>query len=355
MLPKNLLHKLYYIIPFDEKLKKKEVNMMANIIKKSWLPLVFTIIVFSVIAGGVSIILSVEEKMTNRINENTYRIYIDQNDPDIYFTNEDLLSWLTKQNEYFTFYKNLPESASRLSYSNEKYSIYYMDNNEAYINEWNKENQFEKNGKNYFYFDHMEYEVVGYIDNYTSLVANIIPSLKKYPQEPVKGEYYIDAGKKSELLIQDLLTEIKKKNNEAKFIYEKLEKNWVTDLLDQRFALFIFIGTSVLLLVSGFTIIFSWVEKYKREMFVRRLSGAGETHLLFTMYLKMLMIRFIGIAIACIIIFLVTNIFNWLPYNTVFRLESIIVGVVLFFIMDILYTLPMLFINQKKQLIKIMR
>ena len=54
--------------------------MIPNIIKKSWLPLCFTVIVFSIIAGGISMILSVEEKMTNNINKNTYRIHINQND-----------------------------------------------------------------------------------------------------------------------------------------------------------------------------------------------------------------------------------------------------------------------------------
>ena len=274
---------------------------------------------------------------------------------EIYFTNEDLLSWLNKQVDHFTFYKNIPESASRLSYSNEKSSIYNMGKNSAYINVWNEDDQIDKNGKNYFYFDRMEYEVVGYIDNFTNVVANIIPSLETNPKESMKGEYYIDAGEKSELLIQDLLTAIQKTNNETEFNYEKVEKAWVTDLFNQKYALLIFLGSSALLFVSGFTIILSWVEKYKREMFVRRLSGAGETRLLLTIYLNMLSIRFIGIMLASSIIFLVTNIFNLLPYNTVFRLESIIVGIVLFFIMDILYTLPMLFINQKKQLIKIMR
>lgn len=333
----------------------KEVNMIPNIIKKSWLPLFFTLIVFSIIAGGISMILSVEEKMSNTINKNTYRIYINQNDTNIYFTNKDLLSWLNKQVDHFTFYKNIPESSSRLGYSNEKSSTYNMSENSAYINVWNKDDQIAKNGKNYYYFDRMEYEVVGYIDNFTDVVANIIPSLETNPKKPMSGEYYIDAGVKSELLIQDLLTAIQKANNETEFSYERVNKAWVTDLFNQRYALFIFIGSSALLFVSGFTVILSWVEKYKRETFVRRLAGAGETRLLITIYFNMLCIRFIGIMLSSSIIFSITNILNLLPYDTVYRWESVIVGVVLFFIMDILYTLPMLFINQKKQLIKIMR
>ncbi|WP_036836163.1 hypothetical protein [Pontibacillus litoralis] len=329
--------------------------MILNIIKKSWLPLFFTLIVFSVIAGGISMILSVEEKMTNTINKHTYRINLNQNDTEIYFTNADLLSWLNRQVNHFTFYKNIPASDSRLSYSNEGSSIYNVEKNSANINVWNKDDQITKNGENYFYFDQMEYEVVGYLDSFTNVIASIIPSLETNPTEPMNGQYYIDAGEKSELLIQDLLTAIQKINKDPEFSYEKVEKEWVTNLFNQRYALLIFLGFSTLLFVSGFTIILSWVEKYKREMFVRRLSGAGETRLLLRIYFNMLSIRFIGIMIASLIIFLVTNIFHLLPYDTVFRWESIIVGVVLFFMMDILYTFPMLFINQKKQLIKIMR
>lgn len=335
--------------------KAKEVNMIPNLMRKSWLPLFFTIIVFSIVAGGISIILSVEEKMANNIHKNTYRIHMNQTDSEINFTNDDLLSWLNKQDDSFTFYKNLPESASRLSYSNEASTIYNVGKNAAYINEWNKHDQIVKNGKKYFYFDRIEYEVVGYIDHFTNIVASIIPSLEANPEASMEGEYYIDAGGKSELLIQDLLTTIQKTNNEAEFNYEKVGKAWVTDLLNQRYALFIFLGSSALLFISGFTIILSWVERYKREMFVRRLSGAGETRLLVTIYFNMLSVRFIGIILASLLIFLATNVFNLLPYNTVFRLESIIVGIVLFFMMDIIYTLPMLFINQRKQLIKIMR
>ncbi|MFB1051257.1 FtsX-like permease family protein [Paraliobacillus sp. JSM ZJ581] len=329
--------------------------MIANLIKKSWLPLFFTLIVFSVIAGGISMILSLEEKMTNTINKHTYRIYMNQNDTEAYFTNEDLLSWLNKQADPFTFYKNIPASVSRLSYSNEDSSIYNVGKNAAKINVWNKDDQIAENGKKYFYFDQMEYEVVGYLNSFTNVIASIIPSLQANPKEPMSGEYYIDAGEKSELLIQDLLTAIQKINMESDFDYEEVEKAWITDLFNQSFALLIFLGSSTLLFVSGFTIILSWVEKYKREMFVRRLSGAGETRLLLMIYFNMLSVRFIGIILASLIIFLVTNIFHLLPYDTVFRWESIVVGVVLFFMMDILYTLPMLFINQKKQLIKIMR
>lgn len=329
--------------------------MILHIIKKSWLPLFFTLIVFSVIAGGISMILSLEEKMTNTINKHTYRIYINQHDTEIYFTNADLLSWLNRQVDHFTFYKNMPASDSRLSYSNEDSSIYNVGKNAANINVWNKDDQITKNGKHYFYFDQMEYEVVGYLDSFTNVIASIIPSLETNSKEPMNGEYYIDAGEKSELLIQNLLTAIQQINKEPEFSYEKVEKEWVTNLFNQSFALLIFLGSSTLLFVSGFTIILSWVEKYKREMFVRRLSGAGEARLLLRIYFNMLSIRFIGIMIASLIIFLVTNIFHVLPHDTVFRWESIIVGVVLFFIMDILYTLPMLFINQKKQLIKMMR
>lgn len=329
--------------------------MISNIIKKSWLPLFFTLVVFSIIAGGISIILSVEEQKTNNIDKNTYRIHIIQNDTEVLVTNQDLLSWLNKQNDNFTFYKNIPQEASRLNFSNEKSSIYSIDKGLAYINVWNKDDQIYKNGINYFYFDGIEYEVVGYIDNFINVVANITPSLEANPKASIDGEYYIDAGKKSELLIQDLLTTIQKKDNKVEVYYEKVEKTWILDLLKQRYALLIFLGASVLLFVSGFTIILSWVEKYKREMFVRRLSGAGETQLLLTIYSNMLGIRFIGILLGSAIVFFITNIFNLLPYNTVFRFESVLVGIILFFIMDILYTLPMLFINQKKELIKIMR
>lgn len=329
--------------------------MIPNLIKKSWLPLFFTIIVFSIIAGGISMILSVEEKMANNIDKNTYRIYINQADTKINFTNDDLRSWLNKQVDSFTFYKNRPESASRLSYSNEKNSIYNVGKNTAYINVWNEDDQIVKKGGKYFYFDRLEYEVVGYIDHFVNIIASIIPSLEANPKAPMEGEYYVDAGEKSELLIRDLLMTIQKTNNDAEVNYEKVGKAWVTDLLNQQYALFIFLGSSALLFVSGFTIILSWVEKYKREMFVRRLSGAGETRLLLTIYFNMLGVRFIGIILASLFVFSLTNVFNLLPYDTVFRLESIIVGIVLFFIMDIIYTLPMLFINQRKQLIEIMR
>ncbi len=90
-------------------------------------------------------------------------------------------------------------------------------------------------------------------------------------------------------------------------------------------------------------------------MFVRRLSGAGETGLLLKVYGNMLGIRLLGIMLGSSITFLITNILHILPYNTVFRFESVIVGIILFFIMDIFYTFPMLFIKQKKQLIRIMR
>lgn len=128
--------------------------------------------------------------MTNNINKNTYRIYVDQNNAEGNFTNEDLLAWLHKQVDPFTFYRNMPASISRLSYSNEDSSVYSIDKNLAYIHVWNKDDQIEKGGKNYF--DGMEYEVVGYIDDFTNLVANITPSLESNPTEPMKGEYYID-------------------------------------------------------------------------------------------------------------------------------------------------------------------
>ncbi|HDR6289181.1 TPA: ABC transporter permease [Bacillus cereus] len=328
---------------------------MSKIMKKSWLPLFFTLIVFGTIAGGISMILSVEAQMSNKINKNTYRISINENEMETNFTNQDLLSWLNKQSANFTFYKNIPQEASRLSFSNENISIYNVDKGKAYINVWNQDDQVIKNGKKYFYFDGREYEVIGYIDNFTSVVANLISSLEATPKESIKGEYFLDAGENSELLIQDLLNTVQKTDNTIKFSYEKVKQTWINNLLNQKYALFIFLGTSVMLFVSGFTIVFSWVEKYKREMFVRRLSGAGETGLLLRVYSNMLVIRVIGILLGSSITFLITNILNLLPYNTTFRLESIVVGIILFFLMDIFYTLPMLFINQKKQLIKIMR
>lgn len=331
------------------------MSIMSKIMKKSWLPLFFTLIVFGTIAGGISMILSVEAQMSNKINKNTYRISINENEMETNFTNQDLLSWLNKQSANFTFYKNIPQEASRLSFSNENISIYNVDKGKAYINVWNQDDQVIKNGKKYFYFDGREYEVIGYIDNFTSVVANLISSLEATPKESIKGEYFLDAGENSELLIQDLLNTVQKTDNTIKFSYEKVKQTWINNLLNQKYALFIFLGTSVMLFVSGFTIVFSWVEKYKREMFVRRLSGAGETGLLLRVYSNMLVIRVIGILLGSSITFLITNILNLLPYNTTFRLESIVVGIILFFLMDIFYTLPMLFINQKKQLIKIMR
>lgn len=331
------------------------MSIMSKIMKKSWLPLFFTLIVFGTIAGGISMILSVETQMSNNINKNTYRISINQNEMETNFTNQDLLSWLNKQSANFTFYKNISQEASRLSFSNENISIYNVEKGQAYINVWNKDDQVIKNGKKYFYFDGREYEVIGYIDNFTNVVANLMSSLEATPKESIKGEYFLDAGENSELLIQDLLNTIEKTDNTIKFSYEKVKKTWINNLLNQKYALFIFLGTSAMLFVSGFTIVLSWVEKYKREMFVRRLSGARETGLLLRVYFNMLVIRVIGILLGSLITFLITNILNLLPYNTIFRLESIVVGIILFLLMDIFYTLPMLFINQKKQLIKIMR
>lgn len=328
---------------------------MSKIIKKSWLPLFFTFIVFGTIAGGISMILSVEEQMSNNINKNTYRISINQNEVETNFTNQDLLSWLNKQRANFTFYKNIPQEASRLSFSNENTFMYSVEKGKAYINVWNKDDQVVKNGKKYFYFDGREYEVIGYIDTFTNVVANLESSLEATPKESIKGEYFLDAGGNSESLIQDLLTTIQETDNTITISYEKVKQTWINNLLNQKYALFIFLGTSAMLFVSGFTIVLSWVEKYKREMFVRRLSGAGETSLLLRVYTNMLVIRVIGIIIGSSITFLITDVLNLLPYNTVFRLESIVVGIILFFFMDIFYTFPMLFINQRKQLIKIMR
>lgn len=331
------------------------MSIMSKIMKKSWLPLFFTLIVFGTISGGISMILSVEAQMSNNINKNTYQISINQDEMKTNFTNQDLLSWLNKQSANFTFYKNIPQEASRLSFSNENISIYNVKKGQAYINVWNKDDQVIRNGKKYFYFDGREYEVIGYIDNFTNVVANLILSLEATPKESIKGEYFLDAGENSESLIQDLLNTIQKTDNTIKFSYEKVKQTWINNLLNQKYALFIFLGTSAMLFVSGFTIVLSWVEKYKREMFVRRLSGAGETGLLLRVYSNMLVIRVIGILLGSSITFLITNILNLLPYNTIFRWESIVVGIILFFLMDIFYTLPMLFINQKKQLIKIMR
>lgn len=331
------------------------MSIMSKIMKKSWLPLFFTLIVFGTVSGGISMTLSVEAQMSNTINKNTYQISINQDEMETNFTNQDLLSWLNKQSANFTFYKNIPQEASRLSFSNENIAIYNVKKGQAYINVWNKDDQVIKNGKKYFYFDGREYEVIGYIDNFTNVVANLISSLEATPKESIKGEYFLDAGENSESLIQDLLNTIQKTDNTIKFSYEKVKQTWINNLLNQKYALFIFLGTSAMLFVSGFTIVLSWVEKYKREMFVRRLSGAGETGLLLRVYSNMLVIRVIGILLGSSITFLITNILNLLPYNTIFRLESIVVGIILFFLMDIFYTLPMLFINQKKQLIKIMR
>ncbi|GAA5417708.1 hypothetical protein Pryu01_02783 [Paraliobacillus ryukyuensis] len=329
--------------------------MMAKIIKKSWRPLFFTIIVFGTIAGGISMILSVEEQMSNRISNNTYVLSINPNEVETSVTNQDLLAWLQQQTTSFTFYKNMPQEASRLSFSNEGRPPYNVAEGEAYINAWYKDDQTFKNGKNYYYFDGKEYEVVGYLENYTDIVASIVPSLEANPNASLTGEYFLDAGKNSAALIHNLSTTLQEADKAISLSFEKVESNWIRELFNQKFALFIFIGTSALLFVSGFTIVLSWIEKYKREMFVRRLSGASETRLLLRVYLQMLGIRFIGVLFASGITILITNICNLLPYQTVFRWESIVVGVLIFFIIDVLYTFPMLFINQKKQLIKIMR
>ncbi|WP_010176122.1 hypothetical protein [Bacillus coahuilensis] len=157
--------------------------------------------------------LSVEEQITNSINKDTYRIYIHPKDLEVEtnFSNQDLLSWLTKQTENFTIYKNIPQEASRLSFSNEKTSIYSVEQGAAYINVWNKDDQIVRNGKNYFYFNGREYEVAGYIDNYTNIIANLKTFLAESPDGAITGEYYLDAGEKSESIIHGLLTTIQKK------------------------------------------------------------------------------------------------------------------------------------------------
>ena len=316
--------------------------------------------VFATIAGGISIILSVESQMTQSISDNTYRISIwqadfmdEEIDNDQFFTNRNLLLWLRKQ-ENFTFYKSRYDE--RFCYSDgSSNSMYNVEEGAAYINEWNRADVFARGNSYYFYWDSIEYEVVGYMNNFISILANIVPMLEKNSQEIISGTFFIDAGEESVSLIQDLSAEIQKINSEADISYAEVKDTWVDELFNQSGALLIFLSCSALLFVSGFSIILSWVDKHKREMFVRRLSGAGEVRLLLRLYSHMLITRIAGILLGGMSIFVITNILKLLPYNTVFRMESVIVGIILFFILDIIYTLPMLFINQKRQLVKIMR
>src|SRR5699024_6715800 len=198
------------------------------------------------------------------------------------------------------------------------------------------------NKEPYFYYNGYTYKVVGYLDNYTDMMVSILPFLKENATEPMQGEYYFDARNKSLSLIKKLITSIQHVNPQVTFEYHKINNLWIVDLLSQKLMLVLSLGVSILLFVSGFTIILSWVDKYKREMFVRRLTGASEVQLLTAIYGNMLCIRMIGMGIGCACVYVLTNILHLLPHHTVFHWESIIVGIILFFIMDILYTLPML-------------
>lgn len=325
---------------------------IRNILKKSWIYLFFVIVVTILMAGGISLILSVEEQFEKAIKENTYQISIVQKSAQISATNEDLLYWLEGRDEEFVMYKD--SLNDRLIFSNKwQEAPYNLKDNQIYINRWNAKDRIIKDGSPYYYFMGLEYEVAGYINEYINVIADIVPVLERNNKASMNGIYYIEAKENTEEMVIELQNYLY--NKDISFSYEKVQSNFIEKIFNQAYAVMIFGGCGLLLFIGAFTIHSSWADSHIREMFVRRLVGAGELQLMFRLYIEMLGIRIAGMVIGLIIVYIITNLLNVLPDKTVLKIESVYTCVWIFLIMDILYTFPMILIRQKKKLVQIMR
>jgi len=327
---------------------------ILSALKKSWLYLFFVIAVTVMIVGGISLILSIEAQLAKTIGENTYQINITQNSSKNSISNGDLLYWLQNRKEKFVIYKENLDNC--LVFSNRwKEEPYNLKNNQIYINKWNAKNEIVEEGISYYWFMGIKYEVTGYINEFTNVIADMTPVLQRDTGASMYGTYYIDAEKDTETMINELQNYLYEQDGNVDFSYEKVQRSLTKELFNQAYALAIFVGCGLLLFIGGFTINSSWADTHIREMFVRRLVGAGELRLMIRLYIEMLGIRVVGMATGCIIVYFMTNLLNLLPNKTVFKVESIYVCVCIFLIMDIIYTFPMILIRQKKKLVQIMR
>jgi hypothetical protein len=327
--------------------------MMLNTIKNSWVYIFFVIVVTVMITGSISLLLSLEKQLDKRIGMNTVQIYISQEISDHKVTNEDFLQWLEMQEEFVIYRDDLHK---RFVFSHGWNKVpYNIDDSQIRINRWSIQDTKREDGRSYFYLDGIKYEVIGYVDQHSSVLAGLVPILKQNPEDVADGVYYLDAGERTLLLVQELENFLVEKNPEIDIRFQKENGNWIDGLFHQSYAVVLFGFCVLLLFLGSFNISSSWIEGCEREMFVRRLVGASEWSIIFHIYRKMLMIRAAAGGIGCIITFIIADILHLLPFKAILHGESIIIGIGVFLIMDFVYTFPILFINQRKKLIGMMR